>query len=736
MLNSPEPIQDAINLFAGNQIEHAARAFESILSAEPNHAVALHFLGLCKHRQRQRDTARTLLLRSIELEPNRAAFHSNLGLFFAELNELDRALDAYSKALSLDFNSPQTHTNLGSVLQKQGQNAKAIETFQTALQINPEFAQAWNNLGSALAAEGRAPEAIEAFEKALRIAPSIPEAHVNLGNLHLAEGKLDAAIENFQTAMRLRPDYPDALIGLARTFNARGDSACAVAQLRQVVQRAPSNAKGFLELGNVLRERGQFDEALACFAKAVALDPANLYAQWSACLALPILYWNAGEIQFHRQRWQKGVRKLLSFVEAQTASSHARMPFAAPHTNFYLHYQGLNDLAEQRAYAKVLSRLASQVHPDLSRPKVERLVAGRKIKVGFASAFFCLHTIFKLFHGWIKHLNRDRFEVFCFHVGKDFDKASVHLRDHAGNFHAHFRSADEIAQRIRACELDVLVYPEIGMDPVTQSLAALRLAPVQCMAWGHPVTSGLGTIDYFLSSERMEGPSAGAHYSEKLVRLPNLSIFYPPPDVSIAQRPEGLGERDESKVYFLCLQSLFKLLPQYDDLFATIAAQAPDSEFWFIGLDSKELTELFRSRLGEAFSKHGLDPNRYLRIFPKMTFGPFLGLVREADIILDSVGWSGGNTTLEAIAFDKPIVTLPGELMRSRHTAAILNVLGIEETVARDLDDYVRLSVRLALDRSWRSQIDSQINSSKSRAYDDLEAVRGLGRFLESAARK
>jgi predicted O-linked N-acetylglucosamine transferase (SPINDLY family) len=119
-----------------------------------------------------------------------------------------------------------------------------------------------------------------------------------------------------------------------------------------------------------------------------------------------------------------------------------------------------------------------------------------------------------------------------------------------------------------------------------------------------------------------------------------------------------------------------------------------------------------------------------------MTFGPFLGLVREADIILDSVGWSGGNTTLEAIAFDKPIVTLPGELMRSRHTAAILNVLGIEETVARDLDDYVRLSVRLALDRSWRSQIDSQINSSKSRAYDDLEAVRGLGRFLESAARK
>jgi len=730
MQNSPEPIQDAINLFAGNQIDRAARAFEAVLATEPNHAVALHFLGLCKHRQRQTDAALALLLRSIELEPNRAAFHSNLGLFFAELNELDRALDAYSKALSRDFNSAQTHTNLGSVLQRKGQNARAIESFQTALRIHPEFAQAWNNLGSALAAEGRTQEAIDAFENARRIAPSIPEVHLNLGNLLLAEGQLDAAVERFQAAVQLRPDYADALIGLARAFNARDDSAAAVAQLRQVVQRAPSNAKGFLELGHALRERGQFDEALACFEKAATLDPANFYAQWNTCLALPILYRNADEIQFHRPRWQKGVRKFLSYVETHAVSRKARLPFTAPHTNFYLHYQGFNDLAEQRTYAKVLSRLAAQAHPDWVQPRAARRVAGRKLKVGFVSAFFCLHTVFKLFHGWIKHLNRDEFEVFCFHTGKDFDKASMHLRDQTPHFYSQFRSPDEIIQRIGACELDVLIYPEIGMDPVTQSLAALRLAPVQCMAWGHPVTSGLETIDYFLSSDLMEGPGAGTHYSETLVRLPNLSISYPPPDVEVALRPERLGERDPGKAYFLCLQSLFKLLPQYDDLVPKIAAQAPHSEFWFIGLDSKELTELFRNRLAETFTKHGLDPNRYLRILPKMKFGSFLGLVRESDIILDSIGWSGGNTTLEAIAFDKPAVTLPGEMMRSRHTAAILKRLGIEETVARDLEDYVQKSARLALDRSWRAQIASQINAGKSKVYNDAEAVRGLERFL------
>lgn len=730
MQNPLLPIEDAISLFNENQIKDATRAFESILQTEPYHAVALHFLGLCRHRQGQRDEALTLLLESIKSEPNRAAFHSNLGLFFAELNELDHALDAYSKALSLDPNSAQTHTNFGSALQKNRQIERAIKSFKHALKIDPEFSPALNNLGSALAAECRTQEAIEAFEAALRISPSIPEIHLNLGNLYLSQNKLDIALEKFQTAARFRPNYADAIIGLAKAFKAKGDCTAAMVQLRQVVQQEPLNAKANLELGNVIRELGQFDEALKCFEKASALDPTDLCAQWNACLALPIIYRNTQEIQFHRKRWRSGINKLLNFVSTRTSTRRSTTSFAAPHTNFYLHYQGFNDLPEQREYAKVTSRLASQDYPEFLRPLAIRPVAGRKIKVGFISSFFNLHTIFKLFHGWIKHLNREQFETYCFHLGNDFDKASMHLRNHAQFFFSRLRSNDEIIQRVRGCELDVFIYPEIGMDPVTQSLAALRLVPIQCMAWGHPVTSGLETIDYFLSSELMECPDADAHYSESLVRLPNLSIFYPPPDLSIAKNPDKVSKLGRRPTRFLCLQSLFKLLPQYDDLFPRIATQVPNSEFWFIGLDSSGLKELFRRRLDHAFSRHGLDPNRHVRIFSKMKIGAFLGLVREADIILDSVGWSGGNTTLEAVAFAKPIVTLPGELMRSRHTYAILRLMEAEETVAKDLEDYVRISVRLALDERWRIHITSQMLANKFRVYNDLEAVRGLERFL------
>src|SRR5262249_7521549 len=128
----------------------------------------------------------------------------------------------------------------------------------------------------------------------------------------------------------------------------------------------------------------------------------------------------------------------------------------------------------------------------------------------------------------------------------------------------------------------VLLYPEIGMDMATAQLAAQRLAPVQCASWGHPVTSGFPTIDYFLSSDRMEPPDAQAHYTERLVRLPNLSIFYEPPQAPPAGVGRGeLGLRADAVAYWCC-QSLPKYLPQFDEVFARIAAAVGNCQFAFI----------------------------------------------------------------------------------------------------------------------------------------------------------
>ena len=269
------------------------------------------------------------------------------------------------------------------------------------------------------------------------------------------------------------------------------------------------------------------------------------------------------------------------------------------------------------------------------------------------------------------------------------------------------------------------------MDSLTQMLAAMRLAPIQCQSWGHPVTSGLPAIDYFLSSDLMEPEGAQAQSHEKLIRLPGLSICYPQPDAAVAVPPPDLPTIG-TRTRFVCLQSLFKLLPRQDALVARIAARVPEARFLFISHRSQGITELYKDRLERAFGETGVDPRGRIHFLPPLKYGEFLGLARQADVILDSVGWSGGNTTLEALAFAKPLVTLPGGNLRGRHTMAILRRIGVTETIARDEDDYVELAVRLAEDAAWRGQIAESMNRQKALAYGDKACVRSLEAALQA----
>ena len=281
----------------------------------------------------------------------------------------------------------------------------------------------------------------------------------------------------------------------------------------------------------------------------------------------------------------------------------------------------------------------------------------------------------------------------------------------------------------------ILIYPEIGMDPVSAWLAAHRLARTQCGSWGHPNTTGYPTIDYFLSSDLMEPPDADLHYNERLVRLPNLSIYYEPldtPTVEIDRKTLGL--RDGSVAYW-CGQSLFKYLPQYDHVFARIARAAGNCQFVFIqSIHGGEMTYRMRRRLSRAFAVFGLDAARYCVFLPRLSKAQFAAAIGQCDVVLDSLAWSGCNSTLEGLAHDTPIVTMPGELMRGRHTMAILQMMGVTETVAHTVDDYVEIAARLARDEAWRDAVRQRMRERKPRVYRDAQTIAALEAFLVGAA--
>jgi predicted O-linked N-acetylglucosamine transferase (SPINDLY family) len=234
----------------------------------------------------------------------------------------------------------------------------------------------------------------------------------------------------------------------------------------------------------------------------------------------------------------------------------------------------------------------------------------------------------------------------------------------------------------------------------------------------------------------MEGSDAQEHYSESLIRLSNLSIHYDPtiPDSKLDLRREQFGVQRDSTMYWCC-QALFKYLPQYDDVFPRIATGVRSARFVFIQhAHGAAVTREFQERLTRAFTRFGLSAPDHCLFLPHMSYSHFSAVARTADVFLDSIGWSGCNSTLECLTFNTPIVTLPQQLMRSRHTAAIMTMMGVHDTIADSIDRYIDMSVRLGLDMDWRSSISEKIRSSKHKVIGDMKSIRSLEQFLRSVA--
>jgi protein O-GlcNAc transferase len=264
-------------------------------------------------------------------------------------------------------------------------------------------------------------------------------------------------------------------------------------------------------------------------------------------------------------------------------------------------------------------------------------------------------------------------------------------------------------------------------------LAAQRLAPVQLASWGHPSTTGLPTIDLFLSAAGMEPDGADAHYTERLVRLPGLSSPVTPsaPAGPIPPRADlGLAE---AAIVFWCGQPLHKYLPQHDRLLVEIARRVPAAVFVFVAFArEKPLLPRFRARLEAAFRASGLDPAPHLLVVPEAPAPIHRARVGCADVLLDSPGWSGCNSMLDALVHGVPVVTWPGNTMRSRHGAALLSVLGVPELIADSAQAYVALAERRAGAPAERKRIGARLRAGLGRLAD-RSAIPALETCLWSA---
>jgi predicted O-linked N-acetylglucosamine transferase (SPINDLY family) len=734
--DSEQMLATAVAHLRAGRLLDAERIARSLCERAPDNARAFHLAGVLAHQLGRNDAA-TLIGRAVAIEPDLA----------------------------------EAHNDRGVILAANGLFSDAVPCFESAVQLNPKYLEARGNLGRALLVIGRVEEAVFEFERLLQDVPDSPLAHFSLADALEGAGKAETAERHYRSAISLRADFVDAHLHLAALLQKSGRLAEACAAAERAVGIAPRNAGVRNNLANILRELGRRKEAIAeyetalhtdpssvgahynlgvalrgdarmteareHFSRAVTLKPDFLEAELARCVAeLPPLYATAAEIDDRRAAYASRLKELRDkFVQLNAPAN--LVDAVGSHQPFYLPYQGRNDRDLQSLYGSVVcgSLQAAFAAPNLPPPPA----VDEPVRLGVVSGFFRRHSNWKIpIKGWLKMLNRDRFRVFAYHTGAERDEETGVAESLCNGFVQGPLSLEEWRRAIADDAPHVLLFPETGMDRVSVQLAGQRLAAVQCTSWGHPVTSGFPTMDYFLSSELMEPPGAEQHYSEQLVRLPNLSIYYEPVDLAAVPQVDRseLGLRHDAVVYW-CAQSLPKYLPQFDDVFARIACNVRDSQLVFIEFAGGEsVTDLFRARLTHAFGSAGLDASRHCVFLPRLAPEQFAAAIGQCDVVLDSIGWSGCNSILESLAHNLPVVAFEGEFMRGRHAVAILDLMDVRDTIARTIDDFVSIASRLGRDRCWRNEIGSKMVSNKNRVYGDRRCIAGLEAFLEQAARQ
>ena len=671
--------------------------------------------------------AKVLLEELARADRRNADIWYTLGVVNHHLGVLDEAVRWYEKALGLDPNHPEALFRLGNLRLKNNDREGAIRCYRKALQVHPRHEAAARNLGATLQDLQRTGEAIDCYRQFLEQGIASAGICFNLGNAFFDLGEREKAIAAYRQALALDPRYVNASINLGIALDESGDLDGAAAQYENALAAEPGSAMACRLLGAVRAVQGKPEEATALYGRALALAPDDALRLRLAML-LPAIPASLEDLRRWRERFETGIDR-LGDEPIELADPAAEIGG----TNFYLGYHGLSNRELHGKVAALYERACPALRWTAPHCEDPRPPKG-KIRVGFISRHLYDHSIGKTTRGLVEKLSREQFEVYSlFAPPVREDAISKLIRASSDRAVTLPRSLDAARRAVAELELDILFYQDIGMEPFTYFLAFARLAPVQCVSFGHPDTTGIRNMDHFISNDLFETAGAAQHYSERLFLLRDLgtlAYYYRPRTPEVMKRREDFGLPAGANLY-LCPQTLFKVHPEFDAVLAGILRADPRARVVLIRSQASNWVELLAAR----FRRTMPDVAARIIFVPAQDLGGFLNLLAVADVVLDTLHFSGMNSSLESFSVGTPIVTLPTQLQRGRHTAGMYRKMDFTECVAADPDDYVRIAVRLGIGEDYRRYARSEILRRNEVLFEDLRAVREFERFFLETAR-
>jgi len=715
VIDAPPLLALAKRQYGAGKIDEACESCRHVLDEDPENIAALELLGVVAGQRGDTAAAIGLLERAVALRPREVGLLANLGALYRAAGRIDEAAARYREALAVDPGATAARFNLANLLAARGAQDEALRDYALVLERDTAHAGALNNMAGLLTARGHFAEAEIAYRRLIELAPKDAAARSNFGALLLECGQTDAAIALHREAIALDPNAQKPRNNLGIALLEAGAFDEAVACLQESAEIDPSVADVQENLGNAYRKIGAADEAARCYERALAISGAS-GVRFKRATLLPVIADSRASLDHWHEDLAMEVDRLLQITPP------LRDPYAEVGvTTFNLSYHDTNNREVQaklaQAYLKSCPSLTYRA------PHCGKARSGRApLKIGFISRQFATNAVGWCFQGLLRHLPRNDISVTALRFGDSDDPLWRAIVDDVDAVEILPSALTVARERIAALELDVLVYTDIGMEPLTYFLAFARLAPLQCVLGGHPDTIGIPAIDLFISSDLQEPPDADDHYSERLIRLPGAPTYYDRPSLPHPLKPRAAFDLPEKAALYFCAQTLIKIHPDMDALFAGILVRDPDGLLVFPSGYNPRLAGLLRERLASSLGPLAAR----VRFLPALSHRDFMNVMALADVSLDTRPFGGGNTSWQAIAAGTPIVTWPGRFLRGRYTQALYRLVGAEDTVVDSTDGYIDTAVRIACDDVFRAEFRMRVEAGADRIFSDMTHVTAL----------
>jgi len=590
--------------------------------------------------------------------------------------------EARSLLQDLAGNNPDNamaHYHLGLACIQMGDHRAAKEALSALLGLSPEFLEGRMLLGMACAGAGESEEALRHLQAVNDECPGLVEIHNKMGMIYTEINRGEDALREFKEALRINPDHAEANSNLGELLTQHCQYDEAERYIRRSIGLQPDNASAHNNLGRLYKLQGRAEEAFACFRKALDLDSTSRQI--------------AGNLVY-----------CLNY-----------MPHVSPEET-----------------ASEYLRIAELSFPSVTRqisPSGKTRVIGPPLRIGYVSGDFFAHSVSFFLEPILMNHDPERCQAYCYSNRGVEDDTTRRLKGLAAEWRVVRGIPDQqVAQMVADDGIDILVDLSGHTAHNRLGVFALRPSPVQVSWIGHPNTTGMAQMDYFITDAYCAPPGTlGRLYKEQLWRLPRVfSCYLPPMEFPGITAPPC---QDNGSITFGCFNNLAKVHEETIRMWTDILTRVPGSRLYL--KNSAMGDRSTREMILNKFSLGGIAPERIImQGVVKSRYDHFAEYSR-VDIALDTFPYHGTTTTCEALWMGVPVITMAGRTHCSRVGVSFLTNVGIPEMIAGSPDEYVARAVELAGDVSLLTGLRHELRSMM--ASSPLMDAAGVTREVEDA---